>query len=143
MVPLLPDGVLVLKKLLERANALGATDPNHYLLPAYPKAKGGNFDPTNHQKTWRSAWRSLTKKAGLEGLRGHDLRHHSATKLLESGSPDQVVLDMAGWLNKDMLSHYSHIRLQAKRQAIKALALNLEGLGMDAKLEVLNEKKTA
>ena len=111
MVPLLPDGVLVLKKLLERANALGATDPNHYLLPAYPKAKGEKFDPTNHQKTWGSAWRSLTKEAGLKGLRGHDLRHHSATKLLEAGSPDQVVMDIAGWVNGNMLSHYSHIRM--------------------------------
>jgi len=52
-------------------------------------------------------------------------------------------MDLAGWINKNMLSHYSHIRMQAKRQSIKALALNLEGLGMDAKLEVLNEKKTA
>ena len=141
VVPLTPSGLEVIRELLERAAALGSSDPNHYLLPAYPKAMGESFDPTNHQKSWRSAWRSLTKEAGLKGLRGHDLRHHGATKLLEAGTPDQVVMDMAGWVNRDMLRHYSHIRMNAKRQAVKEL--DLEFLGKQSKPAVFSSKKTA
>ena len=141
VVPLTPSGLEVIRELLERAEALGASDPNHFLLPAYPKAMGEPFDPMNHQKSWRSAWRSLTKEAGLKGLRGHDLRHHSATKLLEAGTPDQVVMDMAGWVNRDMLRHYSHIRMNSKRQAVKKL--DLDYLGKQSKPEVFSSKKTA
>ena len=113
------------------------------LFPAYPKAKSENFDPTNHQKTWRSAWRSLTKEAGLKGLRGHDLRHHSATKLLESGTPDQVVQGIAGWVSRSMLDHYSHIRMNARRKAVDKLDLEFlhEDAEGDAQLEVFSEKK--
>jgi integrase len=33
------------------------------------------YDTTKPTKGWRTAWRKLTEKAGLKGLRGHDLRH--------------------------------------------------------------------
>jgi integrase len=72
-------------------------------------------------KSWRSAWRSLTKAAGLKGLRFHDLRHQAITELLESGLSDQTVMEIAGHVSKEMLAHYSHIRLQAKRQAVEKL----------------------
>ena len=72
-------------------------------------------------KSWRSAWRSLTKKAGLGGLRFHDLRHSSITVLAESGLGDQTIMSIAGHVSREMLEHYSHIRMQAKREAVKAL----------------------
>jgi integrase-like protein len=52
-------------------------------------------------KTWRSAWRTLTKAAGLRGLRFHDLRHLAITELLESGLPDQAVMEIAGYVSGD------------------------------------------
>lgn len=69
---------------------------------------GAGFDPTEPMKTWRTAWRKLTKEAGLPGLRFHDLRHHSITRLAEAGVPEQTLMSIAGHVSKEMLEHYSH-----------------------------------
>ena len=71
--------------------------------------------------SWRSGWRTLTKNAGLKGLRFHDLRHHSITKLAEAGVPEQTLMAIAGHVSRSMLEHYSHVRLLAKRAAVDAL----------------------
>jgi len=108
---------------------LGANAPEHYLFPAYrfrhtkegKEIAGTGFDPTQPMKTWRTAWRNLTKQAGLPGLRFHDLRHHCITRLAEAGVPDQTLMAIAGHVSKEMLEHYSHIRMQAKRDAVATL----------------------
>jgi integrase len=64
----------------------------------------------------------VRKTANVEG-RFHDTRHTLVTDLAESGAGDEVIRDMAGHVSKDMIKHYSHIRIQAKRQAVKALVV--------------------
>ncbi len=45
----------------------------------FPHAEGNTKpDPTQPMSSWRTAWRRLTREAGLSGLRFHDLRHHGA-----------------------------------------------------------------
>jgi hypothetical protein len=73
-------------------------------------------------RTWVRAWRSLTKKAGLPGLRFHDLRHHAITELAESGASEQTIMAIAGHVSRRMLERYSHIRMQAKRTALEGLS---------------------
>src|SRR5215212_8123529 len=80
------------------------------------------FDPTRPIRTWRKAWNSLTKKAGLSGLRFHDLRHHAITELAESGASEQTIMAIAGHVSRRMLERYSHIRLEAKRNALEVLS---------------------
>jgi len=129
VIPLNETATWALVRLLERAGKFGATEPDHYLLPAacfrYTKTgknvAGAGYDPTQPRKTWRSAWISLTKTAGLTGLRFHDLRHHCITRLAEAGVPDQTLMAIAGHVSKEMLEHYSHIRMQAKREAVAAI----------------------
>jgi integrase len=79
------------------------------------------YDPTQNQKTWRTAWRSLTKAAGLNGLRFHDLRHHSITKLAEAGVPDQTIMAIAGHVAPEMLNYYSQIRKRARQAAVSLI----------------------
>lgn len=58
-------------KLYRRAGTLGATSPEHFLLPGdlsrhtkkTDPLKGKGFDPAHHQISWNTAWRSLRKKA--------------------------------------------------------------------------------
>jgi integrase len=129
IIPLNERATWALARLLERAGKIGATQPEHYLLPAcrYRHTKDGKstaglgFDPEKPMATWRTAWRKLTEKAGLKGLRFHDLRHHSITKLAEAGVPDQTLMAIAGHVSKAMLEHYSHVRMKAKRDAVAAL----------------------
>jgi hypothetical protein len=114
---------------LERAKLLKATEANHFLFPAFRYkhtkesnvAGSGFYDPTKPMVSWRSGWRTLTQKAGLKGLRFHDLRHHSIKKLAEAGVAEQTLMSIAGHVTKSMLEHYSHIRLTAKRAAVDAL----------------------
>jgi integrase len=121
--------VWAVARLLERARKLGASEPEHYLFPAFKfrhtkegqQAAGAGFDPTQPMKTWRTAWRNLTKAAGLQGLRFHDLRHDCITRLAEAGVPEQTLMSIAGHVSREMLEHYSHIRIQAKRDAVAAL----------------------
>ena len=80
------------------------------------------FDPTRHLNSWRTAWRTLTKKAGLPGFRFHDLRHCAITSLAESGASDSTTMAIAGHVSRRMLERYSHVRLEAKRTALETLA---------------------
>ena len=42
-------------------------------------------------------------------------------ELAEMGVPDHVIESITGHLSRRMLEHYSHVRLEAKRQALEAL----------------------
>jgi integrase len=129
IIPLNDVAVWAVKKLLERATLLKAEKPEHYLFPGFSyrhtqenrEVKGSGYDPTKPMVSWRSSWRNLTKSAGLPGLRFHDLRHHSITKLAEAGVAEQTLMAIAGHVSKEMLEHYSHIRLHAKRAAVGLL----------------------
>jgi integrase len=68
-IPLNDGAVWGFARLLERAQALGSTAPEHFVLPGFKyrskKADHGTgYDATRPQKTWRTAWRALVKEAG-------------------------------------------------------------------------------
>jgi integrase len=128
IVPLNTSATWALARLLERAAFLGSVEPNHYVFPAFTfghTERGGNAGPGHNpeqpMKSWRSAWRKMTRKAALGGLRFHDLRHHCITRLAEAGVPEQTLMSIAGHVSREMLEHYSHIRMQAKREAVSML----------------------
>jgi integrase len=148
VIPLNGDALRVILALYERAKELGAVLPDHFVFVA---CEAGHLDPTKPQASWRTAWRNLTRAVNcpscgllqgpgaicasescradiskvvspLAGLRFHDLRHHAITELAESQASDSTVMSIAGHVSPKMLAHYSHVRLQAKRKALDALA---------------------
>jgi integrase len=137
LIPLNAAALFASQRLLERAKALGAYLPEHFLLPAnYGKytakqADGviAGYDPTRHQRSWRTAWRTLTRAAGLRGLRFHDLRHNFITKLAEAGVHIEVTMRLAGHMSTEMTRHYTHISDGAVRRAVDAVSFqpSLEG----------------
>ena len=142
VIPLTDVAVSALARLRRRAEGFGTVEPSHYVFPTIaPKfnfsRKNANgdkvigFEPTQHQKSWRSAWRTLTKKAGLPGFRFHDLRHSAITQLAENGASDSTIMAIAGHVNRRMLERYSHVRMEAKRKAIEALAVSTKAAGYD------------
>jgi integrase len=126
------DALESAKQLIIRAQNFGANQPDHYIIPARVEAviEGGNgttvrvrrYDPAKPTKGWRTAWRKLTEKAGLKGLRGHDLRHSWVTSHAEIGTPQSVLEAQAGHLSKRMSDHYKHISEKAARKASEALS---------------------
>jgi len=131
-IPLNADALESVKQLVIRAQQLGANQPDHFLIPALVNAvregKNGKtvnvrrYDPTKSTKGWRTAWRKLTEKAGLKGLRGHDLRHNWVTSHAEIGTPQSVLEAQAGHLSKRMSDHYKHISERAARKASDTLS---------------------
>jgi integrase len=120
-IPLNRTATWAVECLLHRAHKFGATDPEHYLIPR--RIAGKQYDPTQPPSrwAWRKAWRQLTREAGLAGLRPHDMRHHAITRLAESQASEQTIMSLAGHVSREMLEHYSHIRMEAKRRAVESL----------------------
>jgi integrase len=104
----------------------GITKPEWYLFPgrADKPVKGQErpLDPSKPITSLKTAWRNVKARAGVEG-RWHDARHTLITELAESGAGDQTIMDIAGHVSRQMLSRYSHIRMEAKRSALEALVV--------------------
>jgi integrase len=95
----------------------GMIQPAWYVFPfGKPQPK----DPTRPMVTLKTSWNNVRKKAGVTG-RWHDNRHTLITDLAESGAGDETIRDIAGHVSKQMLKHYSHIRMEAKRKALESI----------------------
>jgi integrase len=77
-------------------------------------------DPTRPFTTLKTLWNNVRKNAQVKG-RWHDNRHTPITDLAESRAGDQTIMDIAGHVSKQMLKHYSHIRMEAKRRALESI----------------------
>jgi integrase len=142
VIPLNADAWEAILALYRRSQALRGFEPSHFLFPA---CENKNIDPTRPMKSWRTAWRRLTQailcsdcgllqnpgvkcskcEANISGqkrpfasFRFHDLRHQAITELAESKASDQTIMSIAGHVSKKMLQHFSHLRLDAKRNAL-------------------------
>ena len=95
----------------------GELRPEWYV---FPFGKPQPADPTRPVTTLKTAWNNLRERAKVTG-RWHDSRHTLITELAESGASDQTIMDIAGHVSKQMLKHYSHIRMEAKRVALESI----------------------
>ncbi len=100
----------------------GRLEPEWYL---FPFGRGKHLDPTRPITTIKTAWSNARDRAGVTG-RLHDSRHTLITELAENGAGDQTIMDIAGHVSRQMLKHYSHIRMQAKREALETVSKNQE-----------------
>jgi len=154
-IPLNGDAMAALSRLLERARAFGASEPDHFVFPSCEHLR---IEPARPQKSWRTAWRKLVRetarRAGREaarealdlgrglraaiaawkraasafrGLRFHDLRHQAITEMAEAGASDATLMAVAGHMSRRMLEHYSHVRMAAKRTVLDKLESGLMG----------------
>src|SRR5215470_8049311 len=77
---------------------------------------------STNQADLKATYRQAALYIGIPFLRFHDLRHTCITKLAEGQASEQTLMSIAGHLSRKMLEHYSHIRLEAKRAALDAIA---------------------
>jgi integrase len=148
-IPLNTDAMAALSHLRLRATGFGSTDPEHYVFPACQRNKIDATKPQKTWRTaWRSLVKETAKQAGraavktvlaqtdrisaakaayrraaepFKGLRFHNLRHQAITELAENGASDATIEALAGHMSRQMLEHYSHVRMVAKRQALESL----------------------
>jgi integrase len=75
-----------------------------------------------HPDSTTRAFRTLCRRAGVTGVRLHDLRHYVATRLLASGVDVRTVAGRLGHRNPSTtLNVYSHFVPESDQQAAEAL----------------------
>ncbi len=94
------------------------THPRVFTTPT-----GNPLDPTNLTRRFR---RPL-QRAGLRRIRFHDLRHSTATLLLEQGVDLVVIEELLGHAHIGVTAGvYPHVRLRLQRHAIDTLSSALD-----------------
>ena len=95
----------------------GIIQPNWYV---FAHGRPRPTDPTRPIVTLKTSWTNVRKKAKVTG-RWHDARHTLVTDLAESGAGDETIRSIAGHVSPQMLKHYSHVRMKAKREALESI----------------------
>jgi len=72
-------------------------------------------------------WRRIKRRAGLVGLRLHDLRHSFASFLVNDGVSLYVVQQLLGHVNYRTTQRYSHVMPEALTKAVANLDVHLLG----------------
>jgi integrase len=116
--------VTALSELHQKAKTLGYAEPDQFVFPWHGRDK--QIDATRSMTSWRSAWRSLRRAAGLPDVRFHDGRHTALTRLAEAGQPDWVIQAQIGHVSPQMMKTYSHIRRVALDEAAAVLEPTFE-----------------
>lgn len=84
----------------------------------FPGRYGG---PLRRSTVYR-AWEAFRQAAGLSGMRMYDLRHSTATLLLEEGVPLKAVADMLGHASEALvLKTYGHVTAGMREHAAARL----------------------
>jgi integrase len=106
--------------------------PDSYLFPFHRIAIAGN-GRTSHlydvklealmsPSSYKTAFETAPKKAGIEKIRFYDARHSFVTRLAENPAvSDETIRQLAGHVSPRMLARYAHVRVQARRAAIASL----------------------
>lgn len=66
-------------------------------------------------------WQHACEKAGVAGLRFHDLRHTWASWLAQAGVDHQHLRALGGWSSMAMVERYSHLNVEHLRPAMDCL----------------------
>lgn len=89
----------------------------------FTTAQGGPVDPTNLTR----AFTTLLRKADLRRIRFHDLRHSTATLLLEQGVELVVIKELLGHAHIGVTATvYAHVRIRLQRDAVDTLSTALD-----------------
>ena len=91
----------------------------------------------------RGPWRRIRKKAGLEGLRLHDLRHSFASVGAAGGVPLQMVGSMLGHAQASTTERYSHLAADPVKAANEMIGERIAAAmrGDDAEVVDLEQRR--
>lgn len=120
-VPLNAVALEAARQLVKLATRKGSELPEHYLIPF--RVKMGVHDPWRPASPYfiRTSFRRIARLCGLKWATPTTFRHQAITKLLERGAPDETVRAIAGQVSEKAMRYYSHIRIEAKNEALRRL----------------------
>ena len=80
------------------------------VLRALPRALHGEVFPGVTTEAVKRSYMRATRRADIEGLRFHDLRHEATTRLFEKGLNIMEVASVTGQKDLRMLRRYKHLK---------------------------------
>jgi len=100
--------------------------PGTWLFPS-------DENPTGHQKTLKTVWHAVLRRAKVPYFRIYDLRSTYATRLSAGGVADEWVTQLLRQGDAKVFKKYSQMKLQMKREAQQKLnrKANEDGPGFD------------
>ena len=88
-----------------------------------PKEKGPVFTYKGQRiRSYRTAWKAACRRAGVEGLRWHDLRHTVGTRLVQRDHDISEVQEYLGHADITTTRRYVHHKSDAKRKMMESLS---------------------
>ena len=81
------------------------------ILTDLPHDLSGRVFPV-HFEALKGLWRRATKRAGIEDLHFHDLRHEATSRFFEKGLNVMEVAAITGHKDLRMLQRYTHLRAE-------------------------------
>jgi site-specific recombinase XerD len=90
---------------------------SRYVLPSET-----GESPLNANNFTNRVWKPALKKAGIEDLHWHDLRHTFASRLIMAGVDLRTVQELMGHKTITMTLRYSHLSPTHQREAVQRLS---------------------
>jgi len=89
----------------------------------------------------KTGFKGALRRAGIEGLRFHDLRHTFASRLVEKGADIETVRDLLGHHSITITQRYTHSTDDRKRSAVELLSSKADGKISDNLVTIENQSK--
>lgn len=124
------------KLLHERKLSFIDAKSHHYVFPSQRyglmgkrNVLGGTVGPyktylDRPTKSLTTSWYNALRVAMVK-LRWHDLRHTCTSILALGGASDATLIEMLGWMSKEMLRVYAHSNVVAKQLAVNNAAATI------------------
>lgn len=90
------------------------------LLATMPRPIKGGYVFNMTKNSVRTAWNYALKRANIQGLRFHDLRHEATSRLFELGLDRIEAAAITGHKTLQMLKDYTHLRATRLAQKLNA-----------------------
>jgi integrase len=133
-IPLMPRA---LETFAIWAQSFPDRQPNDFVFPherygfsgaegvfGFTEAKTFDTDPTRPTAGIKRAWECARKRAGLENVRLHDLRHTGVSRMIARGVPLPIIAKIVGWspsMLAKMAARYGHYSLEEMRSAMESI----------------------
>ena len=114
-------GVLHLRDTKTGARVVPLTPPAAEVLEGLPRRSGNPWvfpgrKRGTHQRNINGSWDRIRKRAGLDGVRLHDLRHSFASRALAMGESLSMIGKLLGHTRVQTTARYAHLA----RASVKA-----------------------
>ena len=119
-VPLSDDAVSLLKQIRQAKRC------DVFVFPRSQKIEEGQLAPTPQPLTdIKKTWASVCKKAKLDGVRLHDLRHTFASLSISQNASMSTVGGLLGHTQSSTTARYVHLFDAPMRQAVNAVGAKI------------------